>query len=104
MSTATASHITGRHFIGGRWVSPRGRTFESLNPARQDEIIGVFPRASKDEAEQAVTAARAAYQAWRRTSRIHRAELFDNLAQLVKRETDALAELMARECGKVITE
>src|SRR5438094_3296438 len=37
-------------------------------------------------------------------SRIHRAELFDNLAQIVKRETDALSRLMARECGKVVTE
>jgi aldehyde dehydrogenase (NAD+) len=51
-----------------------------------------------------VAAARTAYPAWRRTSRVRRAELFDNLAQIVKRETDALAELMARECGKVISE
>src|SRR6185503_6808933 len=66
--------------------------------------IGTFPRAGKEEAEQAVAAARAAYPAWRRTSRVRRAELFDNLAQLVKRDTEALAQLMARECGKVITE
>jgi aldehyde dehydrogenase (NAD+) len=37
-------------------------------------------------------------------SRILRAECFDRLAQLVKRDTDALAELMARECGKNVTE
>ena len=36
--------------------------------------------------------------------RVQRADLFDNLAQLVKRDTDVLAELMARECGKVVTE
>src|SRR6266487_3085367 len=42
--------------------------------------------------------------ACRRASRVHRAELFDNLAQVVKRETDNLARLMAQECGKVITE
>ena len=29
---------------------------------------------------------------------------FDHLAQLIKRDTDALATLMARECGKVVTE
>src|SRR5262245_30646908 len=104
MGTTTLSTITGRHFIAGRWLSPRGRTFESLNPARADEVIGVFPRAGKEEAEQAVAAARSAYPGWRRMSRVLRAELFDNLAQLVKRETDALAELMARECGKVVTE
>jgi aldehyde dehydrogenase (NAD+) len=104
MSTATARNITGRHFIAGRWLTPAGKTFESPNPARTDEIIGVFPQAGKEGADQAVSAARAAYPAWRRTSRIHRAELFDNLAQIVKRETDSLAELMARECGKVISE
>src|SRR4029077_1342699 len=69
-----------------------------------DEVIGVFPSAGSNEAEQAVAAARDAYPAWRRTSRIRRAELFDNLAQIVKREQDRLAELMARECGKVISE
>src|SRR5207244_9239164 len=88
----------------GRWLGPAERRFESRNPAHTDEIIGVFPRGSSEEAAQAVAAARAAYPAWRRTSRIRRAELFDQLAQIVKRETDALAELMARECGKVITE
>jgi aldehyde dehydrogenase (NAD+) len=103
-ATATVSPVTGRHLIAGRWLAPSGRDFASGSPARRDEIVGRFPRAGADEANQAVAAARAAYPAWRRASRIHRAELFDNLAQLVKRETDALAELMARECGKVVSE
>src|SRR5205085_4641088 len=64
----------------------------------------VLPRAVAPESKQAVAAARQAFPSWRRTSRIHRAELFDNLAQIVKRETDNLARLMARECGKVISE
>jgi aldehyde dehydrogenase (NAD+) len=105
MTTATAAPaVTGRHLIAGRWLAPAGRHFESRSPANADELIGRFPRATADEANQAVAAARAAYPAWRRTSRIHRAELFDNLAMLIKRETDSLAELMARECGKVVTE
>jgi aldehyde dehydrogenase (NAD+) len=104
MSTATASPFAGSHLIAGRWHAPKGERFESRNPARQDEVLGVFPQASAAEAGEAVAAARAAYPAWRRTSRIYRAELFDNLAQLVKRETDHLARLMARECGKVVTE
>src|SRR5262249_28418966 len=66
--------------------------------------VGVFPSSTRDETLQAVAAARAAYPAWRRTSRIRRAELFDNLAQIVKRETDDLARLMATECGKVLSE
>src|SRR5438552_3045721 len=105
MSTAsTVSRLTGRNLIAGRWPPASGDQFESHNPAHWDEVIGVFPNAGPKEAEQAVMAAREAYPGWRRTSRIRRAELFDNLAQIVKREQDRLAELMARECGKVISE
>src|SRR5262245_41427251 len=105
MATSTATPpVTGRHLIAGRWLPPAGDRLESRNPARVDEAVGVFPSAGADEVAQAVATARAAFPAWRRTSRIRRAELFDNLAQIVKRETDALARLMARECGKVITE
>jgi aldehyde dehydrogenase (NAD+) len=105
MAAATAvAPTSGRLYIAGQWRAPDGARLESRNPARLDDVVGVFPSASAAEAADAVAAARAAYPAWRRTSRIRRAELFDNLAQLVKRDTDALAELMARECGKVVTE
>jgi aldehyde dehydrogenase (NAD+) len=101
---ATAPNLTGRHLIAGRWRPARGDAFESRSPARQDEVVGVFPRGSDQDAAEAVAAARAAFPAWRRDSRIRRGELFDNLAQLVKRDADRLAELMARECGKVLSE
>ena len=105
MSTApTAPPVAGRHLIAGHWQAPTGAHFESRNPARFDEVLGIFPRGTATDAEQAVAAARAAFPAWRRGSRIHRAELFDNLAQIIKRETDPLARLMANECGKVISE
>jgi aldehyde dehydrogenase (NAD+) len=101
---SAAAPVAGRLLIGGEWKVPQGARFESRSPSHQDEVVGVFPTATPAEADAAVAAARRAYPGWRRTSRILRAELFDNLAQLIKRDTDALAELMARECGKVVTE
>jgi aldehyde dehydrogenase (NAD+) len=100
----TTERIAGRNLIAGRWLVPPGDRFESISPADRDEVIGLFPSNSRAVADDAVAAARAAYPAWRRTSRVLRAELFDHLAQLVKRDTDELATLMARECGKVISE
>ena len=95
MSTLTAARKqSGKHFIAGQWQDPGNAVFESHNPAHWDQIVGVFPAASADLVNEAVAAAREAYPAWRRTSRLHRAELFDNLAQLVKRDVDQLAELM----------
>jgi aldehyde dehydrogenase (NAD+) len=96
--------LKGRNLIAGQWQPGRGAAFESTSPARASQVVGVFPSSTRDETLQAVAAARAAYPAWRRTSRIRRAELFDNLAQIVKRETDNLARLMATECGKVLSE
>jgi aldehyde dehydrogenase (NAD+) len=105
MSTATAAPtITGQNYVGGEWRSAATVHLDSHNPAHWEDIIGTFPVASNEDVKQAVSAARAAFPAWRRSSRIHRAELFDQLAQLVKRDVDALAELMARECGKVVSE
>jgi aldehyde dehydrogenase (NAD+) len=105
MATASApARVEGRHFIGGNWSSSSARPFESRSPARQNEVIGTFPTAGPAEVESAVAAARKAFPDWRRTSRVRRAELFDNLAQLIKRDTDALARLMARECGKILNE
>ena len=83
--------LTGKNLIAGRWHSGNGERFESRSPARESEVLGVFPCSKSEEARQAVAAAREAYPAWRRSSRILRAELFDNLAQIVKREADNLA-------------
>src|SRR5262245_20034075 len=98
-----ADRIPGRNLIAGRWPDAPD-DFASTSPHSAEDVVGAFPRSDAGAALEAVAAARAAYPAWRRTSRVLRAELFDNLAQIVKRETDALAQLMARECGKVIGE
>ncbi len=95
--------MQGRLAIAGEWSPPRS-DFQSLSPANLAEVVGTFPSATIAEVNAAVAAARQAFPAWRRTSRILRAECFDRLAQLIKRDTDSLAELMARECGKNITE
>jgi aldehyde dehydrogenase (NAD+) len=101
---SSTAPVAGRHLIAGRWLPPAADRFDSRSPAHADEVVGTFPAGTPAQAAEAVAAARAAFPGWRRASRIHRAELFDNLAQLIKRDTDDLARLMSRECGKVITE
>ena len=105
MTSAQPSAIAGRLLINGRWQDSAQKTFESRSPSHTGEVVGVFPLAGAGRGEPGCRGGTlGAYPDWRRTSRIRRAELFDNLAQIVKRETDALAQLMARECGKVVSE
>ena len=100
---AAIPSVSGRLFVGGEGLPARD-DFADFNPANLSEVVGTFPNATPEEVAFAVDAARNAFPAWRRTSRILRAECFDRLAQLIKRDTDALAVLMARECGKNVTE
>ncbi len=95
--------IIGRNFIRGQLL-PARRDFPSTNPAILIQNVGMFPQSTPAEVGQAVAAACEAFPVWRRTSRIQRAELFLRLARLIERDTDAMALLMARECGKNILE
>ena len=95
--------VLGRNYVAGEWLPHRG-DFVSRSPADLAVEVGHFPRADPGEAADAVAAARQAFPAWRRMSRIHRADCFDRLARLIDRDTDELATLMARECGKNVLE
>ncbi len=95
--------IEGRNLVSGEWLS-HAPGFASTNPANLAEVIGHFPSTTADGVGQAVAAARQAFPAWRRLSRLHRAECFHRLGSLIERDTDALAGLMARECGKILNE
>ena len=103
MATKTAP-ATYRQFIGGRWKSAVGETLENRNPARFDEVLGLTPRGTKADVEASVSAARDAFPAWRRTSRIRRGELFLRLTDLIRGEIDLLAAVLAQESGKVLDE
>ena len=104
MTIITPTRWSGRQFIDGRWQSAAGETLENRNPARVDEVIGLFPRGTKADVDLAVAAARRAFVPWRRTSRIHRGELFGRLANLIADDVDQLATLLATESGKVLDE
>lgn len=93
----------GRNFIAGHW-SAGDELFENRNPARNDEVLGQFPRGTAKDVASAVASARRAFPDWRRTSRIKRGEMFDRLAQLIARDKDSLAAVLSRESGKIFDE
>ncbi|KFG70138.1 CoA-acylating methylmalonate-semialdehyde dehydrogenase [Microvirga sp. BSC39] len=92
------------HFIGGKQVAGKsGRTTEFFQPMT-GETIGRVALASKDELRQAVENAKAAQPAWAATNPQRRARVMMKFLELIARETDSLAELLAREHGKTIVD
>src|ERR1700686_2890466 len=104
MATSAVSRIH-KNFINGEWVEARqGRTFEDRNPADSAELIGIFPSSTKEDVDDAVDAAKAAFRVWRLVPAPRRAEILYRAAEtLVKRKED-LARDMTREMGKPLSE
>lgn len=94
-----------KNYIDGKWVeSQSGETFTSINPAKRDEVVGVFQRSRKEDVVAAIDAAHAAFHSWSRTPAPARAEIVLRVGMLLEQQKDELAALETREMGKVLEE
>jgi len=105
MSSPTALATEYRNFIGGRWVdAASGRTFEDRNPARRDEVVGIFPSSGPEDVDLAQAAAAKAYESWRLVPAPKRGEILMQVGLRLKERKEELARIMTREMGKVLLE
>jgi len=91
--------IDGREAAGAA-----GGTFENRNPAKRDDLIGLFPESGAEDARRAVAAAAVAYRSWRGVPAPRRAEVLYRAAELLRERKEQLARDMTREMGKVLEE
>ena len=94
-----------QNYINGKWVDAKsGKTFENRNPANWDEVVGVFPYSDKPDVDEAVKAARAAFDAWRLTPAPKRGDIMRKAGDILTARKEEIAHLMTREMGKVLLE
>ena len=94
-----------QNFINGKWADAKsGQTFENRNPANWDEIVGVFPKSGKEDVDEAVRAAREAFEKWRLVPAPKRGDILRKVGDLMVSRKDDLARQMTREMGKVLAE
>ncbi len=90
------------HFIGGKHVpGTSGRTSDIWQPMT-GEVVGRLALASAAEMRAAVENAKAAQIGWAATNPQRRARVLMKFLELVQRDYDALADLLAREHGKTV--
>jgi RHH-type proline utilization regulon transcriptional repressor/proline dehydrogenase/delta 1-pyrroline-5-carboxylate dehydrogenase len=85
--------------IGGKKIENK-TSFESFNPNRKDEIVGIISSAGIKDAESAVFAAKSAFAAWRDVPEGKRAEYLFKAAQCARRRRFELSALEVFEVGK----
>jgi alpha-ketoglutaric semialdehyde dehydrogenase len=94
-----------RNYIGGEWVEPVcGDHFENRNPARDSDLIGLWPRSGRDDVDRAVEAAKAGFERWRRTPAPERGAVLKRVGDLLSDRKEEIALAATREMGKVLTE
>jgi len=85
--------------IGGKWTGDGRNGIEVINPY-DDSVIGVVPEATKEDVEQAITAAREGYKLMAETPAYRRSEILAKTAELILRDKEEIAAIIAREAGK----
>ncbi len=85
--------------IDGREVETTEQ-LTSLNPSRKSEVVGRTASAGREEANNAVAAAKRAFPAWNALGVAGRAELLKQLAALIRKQRYELAAWEVFECGK----
>jgi alpha-ketoglutaric semialdehyde dehydrogenase len=92
---------TYENYINGQWVNTEsGKTFQSINPANKEEVVGCFQSSTSREARDAIEAAEKAFPAWAALSTSKRASLLNKAADLLESRLNEIAEELTREEGK----
>ncbi|MDO8361026.1 MAG: aldehyde dehydrogenase family protein, partial [Devosia sp.] len=54
-----------RNLIDGEWVGGEGAP--NINPSNTSEVVGLYARATAEDTQRAIAAAKAAFPAWSRS-------------------------------------
>jgi aldehyde dehydrogenase (NAD+) len=92
------------HLVSGEWTEPNeGEYFVTSDPATGDEIAEVADGSATD-VDEAVSAARDAFPAWRDVDPPARGRRVRRVAELVRENEDELAELESLDQGKPLAQ
>ncbi len=92
--------VDPRHYIGGQRVVS-ATTFADHSPI-DGSLLGQIARGGQSEVDSAVSAARAAFPGWARTSPIERARIMHRIADLIDAQLEDLAIVETTDNGALL--
>ncbi|HEX8254408.1 MAG TPA: L-glutamate gamma-semialdehyde dehydrogenase, partial [Thermoanaerobaculia bacterium] len=85
--------------IGGERITGL-KTFDSLNPAHKDQVVGKFQEGNAEHVERAIDVAWQAFERWKRAPVSERAGLLLRAAKLMRERKHEFSAVMILEVGK----
>jgi acyl-CoA reductase-like NAD-dependent aldehyde dehydrogenase len=99
MATAAGIGARDKVFIGGKWVVPAGADPLPVVNSATEETIATIPGCTPVEVDQAVEAARGAFEGWAATPRAERAEAMAAIAAGLGERSEELTATITAELG-----
>src|SRR5436190_3505382 len=94
-----------KNLINGVWKDSKSTEYiENRNPADNDDLIGLYPSSAKEDVDEAVKAARIAFEKWRLIPAPKRGDVLKVVGDMMLERKDEIAFEMTREMGKVFSE
>ena len=90
-------------FINGTWRTETAKGEAVINPADESEL-GRLPHAGPGDLEDALQAAKAGFQVWRKTPATERGAFLERVAGLIAEARETLARIITLEQGKPLAE
>jgi acyl-CoA reductase-like NAD-dependent aldehyde dehydrogenase len=94
--------LRDKFFINGQWVAPSSKETIDVHSAGTGEVMGKVPAGTEKDIDAAVTAARAAFDAWSATPAARRAEYLQKISDGLKARAAELGSTIAQEVGMPI--
>ncbi|KAB7705583.1 CoA-acylating methylmalonate-semialdehyde dehydrogenase [Bacillus aerolatus] len=95
---------TVKNFINGQWTESVSQKIEEVPNPATDEVIARLAVSTREDVDQAVAAAREAFQTWKKVAVPQRARMLFRYQQLLVEHWEELAQIVTLENGKSYNE
>lgn len=91
-------------FVGGHWIPSQTDVYSAVTNASTGEVITEVPRCLPGEVNEAVAAAKSAFESWWQTPAVERVQVLFRFKALLDKHLDEIATILAIENGKTHAE
>src|SRR3954451_25121716 len=93
INVITTKVETFNNYINGEWQeSVSKKTFFSVNPANNEDLVGAFQASNEQDVQLAIEAAKNAFPSWSQTAPSKRAAILNQAASILEQNAVKLAE------------
>ncbi len=91
--------IRDKIYVNGAWVAAHGKGMIDVHSASTEEVIARIPECDEADAQNAITAARAAFDGWAAVPPAKRAEYLQKIHEGMKARSEEIGKTIAQEVG-----